>query len=445
MANLLSKRRWTLTRHLIKLSESLVELAARRITRLIVEMPPRHGKSELISHYFPVWYLNQWPDQRIILASYEADFAESWGRKVRNTIEEGKGDLEVKLGTDSLAARRWDTKDGGGMITAGVGGPITGKGANLLIMDDPVKNAEEAYSSIYREKIWDWWRSTAYTRLEPGGVAIIVMTRWHKDDLVGRLIAEMDGEGERWDVLRLPALAEAKDPLQRMIGQPLWPMRFDKPALAKIRKAIGSQFWSSLYQQNPTDKEGSMFKREWFKIVDEAPADARPVRFWDLAASDPKTRKDDPDWTSGGSISMKEGQYWIHRIDRMRGRPKAVEDFIRQCAVLDGRGASITIEQEPGSSGVNTIDHYQRIVLPGYTVRGERSTGSKSERAEPVSSAAEAGNVFLVKGPWVRDFLDEIANFPVGAHDDQVDCVSGAFKVLSTKAMPGFFVIGGKG
>jgi len=451
MANLLSRRKWILTNHLRKLSEILVNLSAGRITRLIVEMPPRHGKSEMISHYFPVWYLNRWPDRRIILTSYEADFAESWGRKVRNTIAENEDDLKVRLGTDSLAARRWDTSEGGGMITAGVGGPVTGRGADLLIMDDPVKNAEEAYSPTYRAKIWDWWRSTAYTRLEPGGVAVIVMTRWHKDDLVGRLMAEQETQKvtpmfDRWTLLKLPALAEAGDPLGRIPGQPLWPSRYGVDALATIRRAIGSVYWSALYQQNPTDREGAMFRREWFKIVAEAPSNGHRVRRWDLAASDPKSKTDDsPDWTAGGLVSSQDGQYWIHRVDRMRGRPKPVEDFIRQCAEIDGKNVPIVIEQEPGSSGVNTIDHYQREVLKGFEVRPKKTTGSKVLNAGPFSAAAEAGNVMLVKGPWITDFLDEVCDFPLGKHDDQVDCVAGAIEHLSSEGTPGIFFVGGRG
>jgi hypothetical protein len=350
MANNLSRGRWILTRHLIKLSELLVDLAARRIYRLIIEMPPRHGKSEMVSHWFPVWYLNKFNQHKIILASYEADFAESWGRKVRDSIQENRSSLDVKLGSAVLAARHWETTQEGGMVTAGVGGPITGKGADLLVMDDPVKNAEEAYSPTYQEKIWDWWRSTAYTRLEPGGVAAIMMTRWHKKDLVGRIIEEMEGGGERWTILRLPALAELGDPLGRSPGRALWPGRFDREALINIKDTIGSTFWSALYQQSPTDKEGAMFRREWFKVVDEAPADVIPARFWDLASTDPtqikrKRTSDDPDWTAGGLVSRKNGQWYIHRVDRMRGRPKAVEDHIKQCAELDGRQVSVTIEQ----------------------------------------------------------------------------------------------------
>jgi predicted phage terminase large subunit-like protein len=176
-------------------------------------------------------------------------------------------------------------------------------------------------------------------------------------------------------------------------------------------------------------QEGGLFKREWFQIVEPAavPAGLQWVRYWDLAATEPEPGKD-PDWTAGAKIAAHHGQTWIADIRATRARPQGVEALIRQTALLDGHEVPIWIEQEPGSSGVNTIDHYQRTVLPGFTVRGNRATGSKVSRAAPVSSAAEAGNVFLVRGPWVGDFLDEAEAFPGGPHDDRVDAVSGAFE-----------------
>jgi len=417
------------------LSEALVDAVAGRTPRLLVMMPPRHGKSEEVSHYLPVWFLNQWPDKRVILTSYEADFAASWGRKVRNTIAEHKADLRVRIADDSAAANRWDTTRGGGMVTAGVGGPITGRGANLLIVDDPVKNAEEANSQVYRDKAWEWWLSTAYTRLEPGGVAVVVMTRWHEDDLGGRLLREGEQGGERWRSLRLPALAEDKDPLGRQPGQALWPERYDVKALEGIRQAVGSRVWASLYQQSPLPPGGLLFNRQWLPIVDAAPADCRQVRYWDLAATE-AVRGSDPDYTAGCLMGEKDGVYYVQDVRRLRGTPMQVEALVRQTAELDGHSVRVWMEQEPGSAGVNTIDHYTRRVLSGYTFRGNRATGSKSERAAPLASQAEAGNVRLVRGAWCGAFLDELEAFPLGAKDDQVDAASGAFEKLQRRGDP---------
>jgi predicted phage terminase large subunit-like protein len=177
---------------------------------------------------------------------------------------------------------------------------------------------------------------------------------------------------------------------------------------------------------------GNKFKREWFEIVDSYPADARMVRYWDLAATEPKPGKD-PDWTAGALMAERDGVYYIVDIKRTRTTPKGVEALIRQTAELDGRRITIYMEQEPGSSGVNTIDHYRRRILAGFTFYGNKTTGSKEMRANPVSSQAEAGNIKLVRGPWINDFLDEAELFPHGAHDDQVDAVSGAFGMLARR------------
>ena len=191
-------------------------------------MPPRHGKSELCSVYLPAWYLGTHPERRVILAGHEADFAASWGRRVRDVLEEhGRQLFGARVRADSAAANRWDlVGHAGGMVTAGVGGTITGRGADLLVIDDPHKSAEETGSVTYRERVWDWYRAVARTRLEPGAGVVVVQTRWHEDDLAGRLLADAESEGDRWQVLSLPAVAEDDDPLGRSVGDPLWPERF---------------------------------------------------------------------------------------------------------------------------------------------------------------------------------------------------------------------------
>jgi hypothetical protein len=216
-------------------------------------MPPRHGKSEMISHWFPSWCFERWPRKRIILSSYEAGFASEWGRKVRNTLLENEDLLTVRLARDSKQAKNWHTSFDGGMVTAGVGGPITGRGADILIGDDLFKNWKEAASPTVRETVWNWWKSTAYTRLEPGGSVVLVMTRWHDDDLCGRLIREMEErDGEQWDVLNLPAIAEeVNDALGRAVGDALWPERYPISELARIQGNQTKEIWEALYQQHP--------------------------------------------------------------------------------------------------------------------------------------------------------------------------------------------------
>jgi len=257
LAEKLSHGNWKPAPHLKRLSRLCVEAVMGRRPRVIVTMPPRHGKSLMASRWFPVWFLNAYPHKRMILASYGADFAAEHGRWVRNTVAQNQADLRVRLAPDSQACNRWDTPQGGGMVTAGVDGPITGRGADLLILDDAYENWQVANSSTVREHIWNWWLSTAYTRLEPGGAILIVMTRWHRDDIVGRLIREMNAGGEIWEVLKLPALAEDRDALGRRAGEALWPARYDIEALHRIRATVGDDVWLPLYQQEPPEMSGA--------------------------------------------------------------------------------------------------------------------------------------------------------------------------------------------
>jgi hypothetical protein len=215
---------------------------------LLIEAPPRHGKSELVSKYLPAWYLGLRPSHRVMLAAYEATFARSWGRKARAVFAEHSAPLfGSELATDNQAADDWSTTAGGGMTTAGVGGPMTGRGANLLIIDDPIKNAEDALSETIRNNQWDWWQSTASTRLEPGGVTIGIMTRWHEDDIFGRLMKS----GIPIRRLRLPAIAEHDDPIGRAPGDPLGPERYSREALDKLRAGRSAYWWDAMFQQKP--------------------------------------------------------------------------------------------------------------------------------------------------------------------------------------------------
>lgn len=432
--------KWKPYKHLLHISEKLCAVAAGQVKRLIVMLPSRHGKSELISKYFPAWYLARNPDNRVILASYEAEFAASWGRKARDIVERYGPTFGVGVRGDSHAANRWDIdlRDGG-MATAGVRGPITGKGAHVFLIDDPIKDEEEAQSATVQEKTWDWWTGTAYDRLEPNGAFVLVMTRWNVRDLVGRILEESK---EKWEVLRLPAIAEVDDPIGREVGEALCPQRYPLEALDTIRGGMGSHWWAAKYQQAPYSRGGGYLQRHWFEIVDETPSNMAKVRYWDLAATEAKPGKgSDPDYTAGMLMGRtRENDYYGLDMRRLRGTPQTVERLIRQTAELDGRSVPIWIEQEPGSAGVSLIDHYQRMVLPGWSVRGNRETGSKVMRVDPAASAAECKRVKLVRGVWNRDFLDEAEQFPNGAHDDQVDAFSGAFRMLQTPNLSLSFV-----
>jgi len=383
----------------------------------------------MISRYFPAWYLSSFPDKRVILTSYEATFAASWGRHVRNTLAEAKraGYTSVELAADSKAAASWNIEDHeGGMHTAGVGGAITGYGGDLLLIDDPVKGHAEAYSHTYRERAKEWYGSTFYSRAEPGAAIVIVATRWHQDDLPGWVLSN---SGEQWEVISLPALAEENDLLGREPGQALWPSRYDEVALAAIKREQGSYWWAALYQQRPAPREGGMFKRHWFPLVDQVPDDVfQWVRYWDKAATE-----GGGDWTVGVKMCRtKSGKYVVADLERKQYGPAGVRSLVKRTAEDDGLALPIAMEQEPGSAGKDVAVEF-RDLLRGYAFHCAPVSGSKGLRAQGLAAQAEAGNVLLVRGAWNADFIEELAAFNPDADgvDDQVDAASGAFNRLT--------------
>lgn len=423
---------WRMARHLDLLNQKLVKVAQGTCKRLMVFMPPRHGKSEEISRYFPAWYLGTHPNNRIILASYEATFAATWGRKAREVLERFEAEFGVRIHRESHAANRWDIEGHeGGMVTAGVGGAITGKGAHVLIIDDPVKNAEEAASQLIRDRNWDWWRSTAYTRLEPDGAVILVQTRWHEDDLAGRILERSEAADE-WEIIRLPAIAEADDQLGRAAGEALWPDRFSLAQLEAIKLELGPFWWAALYQQRPIPElGGGFFPRDQVVIVDAPPADiVKTVLWWDIAGTKPKAGRD-PDYTAGVVMAKtKDNRYCVLDVIRFRENPAVLESRMLAAAGHVAKGTDIWIPQDPGAAGVIAADYFRRR-MTGYNVRAEKETGSKSERAKPFSAQWAGGNVSLVRGSWNAAYISECEAFPFGTHDDQVDASSGAFSKLA--------------
>lgn len=412
--------------HLQKLNGLLYDLAFGKINRLMVTMPPRHGKSELCSHYLPVWYLGIFPERRVMLASYEAGFAESWGRKARDTYNEAvyRKLFKHEIRADVNAAKRWELPTGGGMHTAGVGGSLTGRGGNLLIIDDPVKNAEQALSPTYRDAAWDWYLTTFRTRREPGASELMILTRWHLDDVAGRALQDTE---EPWTILNLPALAEEDDALGRKPGEALWPARYSAEDLQNTKAMTGSHWWNAMYQQRPVEREGGMFKTDWFEIVGRGASgpNVQRVRYWDRAASVKG------DFTVGALMATDgTGTYWVEDIVRFRGSSADNERRILQTAQVDGQAVKIYMETEGGSSGYDANLCYSRL-LAGYSFRGDRPKLSKELRADPFAAQCENGNVKLVRGDWNRDYIGELASFPMGLNDDQVDASSGAFNQLA--------------
>ncbi len=259
---------WT-PRHIELMAKKLEAVERGEIKRLMIFMPPRHSKSETSTIHFPAWYMLRHPEHRVIVASYSSSLAQDFSIRTRAIVREfGQELYGIELSDESASVEQWALKKRHGMyVAAGYGSGITGRGCSLLVLDDVIKNAEEANSPTYRQKIWDWYVSTAYTRLEPDGAIILTITRWNDDDLAGRLLRQMEiGEGDNWDVVRLPAVAEdSGDTLGRSAGEPLWPSRFDNEALERIRRTQGTYFWMAQYQQRPQAIEGGAFKASWFR------------------------------------------------------------------------------------------------------------------------------------------------------------------------------------
>ena len=405
-----------------------LKAAAGISTNTIVALPPRHSKSETTSHYGPTWLLDMFPSWKVMLGSYEATFASEWGYKVRESLIDNAADVQVRVARGMSARKAWYTTAGGGMFTAGVGGPFTGRGAHCFLIDDPFKNYDDATSKVRQQKVYDWYRSTAYTRLEPNGFVFVIMTRWHEDDLVGKLLkAQADGEGDTWNVLRLPAIAETGDLLGRREGEALWPERFPIERLLQIKRVVGSYLWNAMYQQRPAPLEGSIFKRSWWQWYRVAPALHRfdeIILSWDMSFKD--TRSSD----------YVVGQVWgrigadKYLLDQVRGQmafPETVRALEMQAAKWPQATTKLVEDTANGPAVIATLKRKLTGLIP------IPAHNSKEARAVAVSPQVEAGNVFLPEAslaPWIGDYVEELATFPNASNDDQVDATSQALHRL---------------
>ncbi len=412
--------RWIAARHLLYISTILATEIARGDARIIVTMPARHGKSELISVNTPIWFLERWPEKFVMNISYGSELATDFSLKVRDAFqnEDLHHLLRTRIRTDKKRVDRWLTPNGGGLTAAGIGGPIAGRGADLMLIDDYVKNAQDSMSDTLRKSTWEWFKSTAYTRLEPGASLVILATRWNMIDLIGMCLKDMPHEN--WRVINLPALAEANDPLGRSPGEALWPERYSRERLLKIKEALGSYWWAAMYQQRPKSSMGGADLGDMIETIaaDQVPdyAFCKRVRSWDLSATEGAG-----DWTAGPKMLYHKptGDIIIENLAHFQKTPGGTEIMVQSCAEGDGHGVPVKMEQEPGSSGVIAIDHYRKL-LSGYAFAGEKATGPIEVRAGPFLAAVEANRVKMVKGKWNKVLRDEINGFPDGEHDDIV-------------------------
>jgi predicted phage terminase large subunit-like protein len=410
----------------VLLLRHLAQLAEGDFDRLMVLMPPGSAKSTYASLLFPVWWLHRHPASSVIAASHTGELAAHFGRKVRNFVVEHSVKLGYQLARDSQAAHRFGTSLRGEYFATGLDGGITGRRADLVLIDDPIKTHVEADSAAHRERVWNWYRNELVPRIMPHGRIVLIMTRWHEDDLGGRLLSC----GESWRVLRLPALAEADDVLGRTPGEPLWPAWETLDALERKRTAVGARVWAALYQQSPRPDVGTLFEVRRIGILETAPAELRCVRAWDLAAT-AESEGRDPDWTVGlklGRDSM--GRLFVLDVIRMRGGPLQMEETIVATAQQDGQSVAVGLPQDPGQAGKHQVA-WLASRLKGYRVTASPETGAKLTRATPVAAQIEAGNLTLVRGPWNDALLDELRDFPHGRKDDQVDSLARAFSMLA--------------
>lgn len=411
-----------------ELDRFLQDVADKKSPRLIITMPPRSGKSELVSRRFPAFALGRNPELQIIATSYSSDLSQRFNRDVQRVIDDEKYfDLfpntrlsNSRVRTDSRGSyiRTSDLFEivghAGAYRSCGVGGGITGQGADILIIDDPIKDRAQAGSKTIRDSIWDWYTSTAYTRLSPGGGVIVMATRWHTDDLIGRLIQRM-GEGDTFRIVNYPAIAE-HDELHCKAGEALHPERYPLSTLLQIQKTIGSRDWEALYQQHPVPDGGALFKLEWFRrwtATSLPPEFDHTLMSWDMTFKDSKNS----DYVVGQVWGKKGPNFYL--LDQVRGQWDFVKtkEMVRVLAHKWPRVVRKLVEDKANGSAV--ISELKSTVSGFVPIT---PTESKEARASSVTPYFEAGNVFIPEdsaAPWVPHYVSELLEFPAGSHDDQ--------------------------
>lgn len=423
--------------HITMLCEALDRAIATPGSRLIVTMPPRHSKSVHVSELLPAYFLGNHPDKRIIAASHTASLAYTFSRRVRNKLDDPRWPFRnVRVADDKGAVQAWDIAgERGGYVAVGVGGSPTGHGADLIVVDDPIRSAADADSQTVRDGLWEWYQGTMRTRLEPGGSIIVTATRWHSDDLTGRLLEAAKHGGEQWEHIHMPAIDED--------GRALWPERWPVEALERVKVSVGSRAWESQYQGRPTPSEGGTFKRHWWRYWQPRNANLPPVAvkmpdgstqyvhaveqpaWWERSAQswDMSFKQTESGSFVVGLVGATHGPD-LFVLDRFRARtdfPGSINAVQMMTAKHPDIVAKYVEEKANGAAVIDTLKHSIPGLIPVQT------DGSKEARAHAATPFVEAGNVYLlhpILASWVDEFIDEHAAFPNGANDDQVDAMS---------------------
>lgn len=432
-----------------RLEQFARDVAAGKSPRLMILMPPRHGKSQIASKLFPAWLLGHYNYFEVIACSYNVSLALEFSREVRDVVRSERYNVlfpSTVINPEAQAAEAWRILSAtgvgtGGYVAAGIGGPITGKGAHVLIIDDPVKNAEEAESAEQRQKIWDWYRSTAYTRLAPGGGVLVIQTCWHDDDLAGKLQTEMreDPEADQFEVVKYPAIATEEEEF-RMPGEALHPERYTLESLLKIKRTVGPRYWAALYQQDPVPDEGAYFTKEMIARR-TAPVDRSMMRIyqaWDFAISEKKQN----DWNVGVTIGQ-DYEDNIHVLERVRFKTKDAGRIVDEILDMHERWKAPGVQQVGVEDGQiwRTMGALlkkrmtERRIYPTFEV--QKPLTDKMVRARPLQGRMQHGKVtFPHSASWMEELERELMRFPAGVHDDQVDALAWAVTLVIGKAPP---------
>jgi len=409
--------------HHKKIAEKFQLLKDKKLKRLIVNMPPRHTKSEFASYLLPAWIMGHAPKTKIIQATHTGELAFRFGRKVRNLMDHEdykRVFKDVELSADSKAAGRWETNKGGEYFATGVGGAITGRGADLLIIDDP-HSEQDALSETAFDNAYEWYTSGPRQRLQPGGIIVIVMTRWSTKDLTGRLVgAQKEVKADQWDLIEFPAIFPKT-------GNPIWPEYWKKDELLSVKASLNEQKWQAQWQQQPTSEEGSIIKREWWmKWEPDSPPNniQHVIQSYDTAYSKKETADYSAITTWGVFTSEADGKVYLILLDAVKGRwefPELKRKALEKYREFEPE----TVIVEAKASGLPLTHELRQIGIPVTNFTPSKGN-DKHVRVNAVAPVFEAGQIWVPDKRWAQDVIEECAAFPFGDNDDYVDSTTQA-------------------
>ena len=402
--------------HHRQIAEQLERVERGEVDRLMLLVPPRHGKSELASKRFPAWYLGRQPHKQFISVSATAELAYDFGRDVRNIIgsQEYQALFKTTLAEDSQAKGKWHTSDGGIYYAVGIGGSVLGRGGDVILIDDPYSTMEDALSEVTRKNVWEWYTGTAYNRLMPGGSIVVINHRMHEDDLSGMLLAQQAAGGDRWEVVELPAISED--------GDALWPDAYPIDVLERIKRNTFARFWSALYQQRPAPEEGDYFKRDWLKPYDKPPV-RETLRIY--GGSDYAVTAEGGDYTCHVVVGLDpEGRMYL--LDLWRSQT-ATDKWIETFCDLVREHKPLAWAEESGqiSAGVGPYLSRRQRERQAYVAREQFPVrADKAVRAQSIRGRMALEGLYVpIHAAWYPEFKHELMSFPAGKHDDQVDAL----------------------